>query len=504
MKKATPARAGTRERIGLAVLILPTLLVAVDINVLFLALPRLSADLGADGVEQLWISDIYGFMVAGLTITAGTLGDRWGRRRLLFAGAAGFLLASVLAASAVNPAMLIASPSASGDRRCHAHALDAGTDLHDVRRRRAAGQGHRDLGHLPVRGRGTRAGRRRAAAGAFLVGIGVPPGSAAHAGTARGRPVRPAGVPCRNARPMDLPSVALSLGAILPLGLGVKNLAVGGAVTVPALALVVGGVLGICFVRRQSRLDDPLMDLRLLRRPALAIVLASLLLSGILLAGVGLLVTQYLQSVLGYTPAEAAWLFTPMGLAMATGTLLAPRLVRSVGRTPLISGGMLLSACGAAMVAADAGLPGMIAGISVLALGFGPLFALGTDLVIGSVPPEHAGAAASLAEASNHTGGNLGIALLGTVAAVAYRIGLPSGADDAVRETIAGANEALPEGSALLRVAHESFTVGLQVVAVIAAGLCIVVAAMTWRLPDQRHANADSEAEPEVAKTGVV
>ena len=504
MKKASPARAGARERIGLAVLILPTLLVAVDINVLFLALPRLSADLGADGVEQLWISDIYGFMVAGLTITAGTLGDRWGRRRLLFAGAAGFLLASVLAASAVNPAMLIASRALLGI--AGATLMPSTLALISTMFADAAQRGKAIAIWATCQFAGAALGP---VVGGLLLEhfwwgsvflLAVPLMLVLLA-------VGPFVLPefrAETPRPMDLPSVALSLGAILPLVYGVKNLAVGGAVTVPALALVVGGALGICFVRRQSRLDDPLVDLRLLRRPALAIVLASLLLSGILLAGVGLLVTQYLQSVLGYTPAEAAWLFTPMGLAMATGTLLAPRLVRSVGRTPLISGGMLLSACGAAMVAADAGLPGMIAGISVLALGFGPLFALGTDLVIGSVPPEHAGAAASLAEASNHTGGNLGIALLGTVGAVAYRIGLPSGADDAVRETIAGANEALPESSALLQVAHESFTVGLQVVAVIAAGLCIVVAAMTWRLPDQRHANADSEAEPEVAKTGAV
>jgi DHA2 family multidrug resistance protein-like MFS transporter len=125
----------------------------------------------------------------------------------------------------------------------------------------------------------------------------------------------------------------------------------------------------------------------------------------------------------------------------------------------------------------------VLVGVSVLAFGFGPLFALGTDLVIGSVPPEHASAAASLADSANRTGGNLGIALLGTVAAVVYRLGLPPGADGAVRETIAGANEAVPEGSALLQTTREAFIRGLHVVAVIAAGLCLVVAAMTWRLP---------------------
>ena len=82
---------------GLAVLTLPTLLSAVDINVLFLALPHLTRDLGASAVEQLWITDIYGFMLAGLLITMGTLGDRIGRKKLLLIGAVAFGVASVIA-----------------------------------------------------------------------------------------------------------------------------------------------------------------------------------------------------------------------------------------------------------------------------------------------------------------------------------------------------------------------------------------------------------------------
>ncbi|MQM25524.1 MFS transporter [Glycomyces albidus] len=478
-----PTRAGAREWIGLAVLILPTLLVAIDVNVLFLALPRLSADLGADGVEQLWISDVYGFMVAGLTITAGTLGDRWGRRRLLFAGAAGFLLASLLAAFATGPAMLIASRAllgVAGATLMPSTLALISTMFTDARQRGKA---------VSLWATCQFAG---AALGPVFGGlllehfwwgsVFLPAVPVMLVLLVFGPFVLPE-FRSPTPRPMDLPSVALSLGAILPLVYGIKNLAVGEAATVPTLALAVGGALGVWFVRRQSRLDDPLMDLALLRRPAIAVVLSSLLLGGILLAGVGLLVTQYLQSVLGYSPIAAASLFTPMGLAMATGTLLAPRLARRAGRTRLVSGGMLLSGAGAAVLAVDTGLPGVLVGISVLALGFGPLFALGTDLVIGSVPPEHAGAAASLAESSNHTGGNLGIALLGTVAAVVYRIGLPPGADGAVRETIAGANAALPEGGALLQAAREAFTNGLHVVAVIAAALCLLVAAMTSRLP---------------------
>lgn len=107
-------RAGRREWTGLAVLALPTLLIALDIGALFLALPHLSADLDASGTQQLWITDSYGFMLAGFLITMGTLGDRIGRRKLLLIGAAAFGVASVLAAYSTSAEMLIATRALLG------------------------------------------------------------------------------------------------------------------------------------------------------------------------------------------------------------------------------------------------------------------------------------------------------------------------------------------------------------------------------------------------------
>src|SRR5687767_6803566 len=96
-------RAGRREYVALAVLALPTLLLALDLSVLYLALPHLSADLSPDSSQILWIMDIYGFMIAGFLVTMGTLGDRIGRRRLLMIGAGAFALASVAAAYSTSP-----------------------------------------------------------------------------------------------------------------------------------------------------------------------------------------------------------------------------------------------------------------------------------------------------------------------------------------------------------------------------------------------------------------
>jgi MFS transporter, DHA2 family, multidrug resistance protein len=117
MSSATPnlaERAGVREWTGLAVLAFPTLLASIDVSVMLLALPNISAGLAADSTQQLWIVDIYGFMLAGFMITMGTLGDRIGRRKLLMIGGTAFGLASIAAAFSTSALMLIAARAALG------------------------------------------------------------------------------------------------------------------------------------------------------------------------------------------------------------------------------------------------------------------------------------------------------------------------------------------------------------------------------------------------------
>ena len=114
MNAVLPPRAGKREWIGLAVIALPCLLYSLDLTVLNLAVPALSADIKPSSAQLLWIMDIYGFMVAGSLITMGTLGDRIGRRKLLLIGAAAFGFASVLAAFSTNADMLIATRALLG------------------------------------------------------------------------------------------------------------------------------------------------------------------------------------------------------------------------------------------------------------------------------------------------------------------------------------------------------------------------------------------------------
>ena len=136
--QAVQARAGRREWTGLGVLLLPLLLVSMDVSVLYFAVPFISRDLQPSSTQQLWIFDIYGFVLAGLLITMGSLGDRIGRRRLLLTGAAAFSLASLGGGLLAHRRGAHRRPRGDGDRRGDADALDARADPQHVPRREAA------------------------------------------------------------------------------------------------------------------------------------------------------------------------------------------------------------------------------------------------------------------------------------------------------------------------------------------------------------------------------
>ncbi|GAA4235811.1 DHA2 family multidrug resistance protein-like MFS transporter [Streptosporangium album] len=474
-----------RAWLGLVVLMLPTLLVAIDTTALLLALPQLSADLGATGVQQLWISDGYGFMVAGLVITTGTLGDRIGRRRLLMIGGAAFAVLSVVAAFAVSPLMLIVARALLGVAGATLAPSTLALITNMFRDERQRGRAIAIWATCQFTG---------GALGPVLAGfllqhfwwgsvflVAVP----AMALLLLAGPFLLPEFRSDQVGRLDLASVGLSLVAVLSMVYGVKQLTVESTPVVPAVALVAGAAVGFLFVRRQLRLETPLLDLRLLRDRPFTAVIVGLVFAGVAMAGTGLMVTQYLQNVLGFSPFASAVLFAPMGLGVAAGTMAAPVLTRWMKPATAIAGGLAGSALGGLLLAGVGGayaLPLVMVGITVLALGTGPLFALGTGLVVGSVPPERAGSAASMSETGNYFGGSLGFALLGVVAAVVYR-GRMDGTSDSLAGAVA-ASRHLPagQGAELLRAAREAFTAGLHVTGVVAAvifaGLAVLILTM--------------------------
>ncbi|UOX85213.1 MFS transporter [Amycolatopsis sp. FBCC-B4732] len=463
--------AGRREWLGLAVLVLPTLLVAMDMTSLFLALPQLSADLGASATEQLWITDSYGFVVAGFVITMGTLGDRIGRRRLLLIGGTAFGILSIVAAFSTSPEMLIVVRGALGvaGATLMPSTLALITNMfRDGRRRGKA---------ISIWATCQFAG---GAAGPVFAGfllqhftwgsvflVAVP---AVAVLLAAGPFLLPEFRAPASGR-LDFPGVALSLAAVLLIVFGLKQLTTGDLL-IPLCAIALGGLLGAVFAHRQLTTASPLLDLRLFRNRPFTAVLVALVFAGVAMAGVGLLVTQYLQSVLGYSPLLSAVMFAPMGLGVALGTMTAPTLTRWLTPATAIAGGLVVSAAGSLLLVVADGAALVMAAIAILTLGTGPLFALGIGLVMGAVPPERAGSAASMADTGNYLGGSLGLALIGLTATTIYHGVFPAGS------TLA-ADVTHPE---LAAQAKAAFTTALNVTGVLAAvlfaGLAVLVRAM--------------------------
>jgi DHA2 family multidrug resistance protein-like MFS transporter len=518
-ESAIPARATSREWIGLAVLTLAALVYAMDLTVLNLAVPRISEELRPTSAQLLWIIDIYGFLVAGLLITMGTLGDRVGRRKLLLGGAAGFALASLLAAFSTSPEMLIASRAVMGI----AGATVAPSTLSLI-----------FTMFLDPRQRTTAIGVWIAAYSAggaigpvlggvlleffwwgsvFLIGVPVM-GLLLILG--------PRTLPeykDPNARRLDLGSAAMSLLAVLAVVYGLKQIAQDGVAMVPVLAIVAGVALGIVFVQRQLRLESPMIDVRLFRIRALSASLGTYFLGIFVVVGYFLFISQYLQLVLGLTPFVAALWSLPSAVGFIVGSTVAPKIIHRFRPSLIMGTGMAIAAVGTAMLlglSVDGGTGSLVliaVASVVISIGLAPVITLATELIVGSAPPEQAGAATGISETSAEMGGALGIAILGSLGTAVYRsdiadsIGpaIPAAVADAARDTLGGAlsiAETLPAalGAELVATARTAFVDALHVVAAVASAGAVataIVAAFALRKVAARSEPEPKEAGPE-------
>ncbi|SMD25666.1 MFS transporter [Kibdelosporangium aridum] len=494
MQLVTPHRMATRrEWLGLVVLVLPCLLVSMDLSVLFYALPFLSADLAPSSSQLLWILDLYGFVLAGFLISMGTLGDRIGRRKVLLAGAALFGLASVAAAYAQSTEMLIAARAVLGI----AGATLAPSTLslirnmfHDPRQRQVA---------VSVWTLGF--------AGGAIVGPIVGGFMLEHFWWGSvfllNVPVMvlllvlgPALLPeFRNPKAgrFDLLGAVLSLATILPVIYGIKKLAADGFAWEYVGSIALGLAFGATFLRRMSTAEHPMVDVRLFRRAQFSGAVGACAITFLVLAGLGMFVSQYLQLVLGYGPLEAALWCLPGMAGMLVGVSTATAIAAKLKPSVIVASGLVLSGAGFALfaqVSVESGVAWVVASQIVLAGGIGAVATISTDLVLATAPKESAGAAAAISETANEFGGATGIALLGSLGAVVYRNDLELSAPDGLpaevlvqaKETLGSAFEAaasLPTalGDALRFAASSTFVNGVQWVAWIGAGGSVVVAA---------------------------
>ena len=514
--EAAPPQAGRREWIGLAVLTLACLLYAMDLTVLHLAVPSLSADLEPSSTQLLWIVDIYGFMVAGCLITMGTLGDRIGRRRLLMIGAATFGTVSVLAAFSTSPEMLIATRALQGI----AGATLAPSTLSlifsmflDPRQRSVA---------IGVWIAGFSAG---GAVGPVMGGVLLEQfwwGSVFLLAV----PVMglllvlgPRLLPeyrDPDAGRLDPTRAALSLVAILAAVLGLKQIAQDGIGWVPAASILAGIAVGVAFVRRQRRLDDPMIDLALFRTRAFNASLATNVLGIFIAIGYFLFVAQYLQLVLGLSPLRAGLWSLPSAAGFIVGSTMAPRILRRFRPAPVIGVGLAMGAIGLAALSqvGASDLPIIVAASVVISLGLAPVFTATTDLIVASAPPERAGAASGISETGAELGGALGIAILGSIGTAVYRseltdtlpAGLPAQVSATARDTLGaavGVAEELPAslGGSLVVAARAAFVQGMRVSSAIATVVAIGVAALAVSMLRDVPSGAGPGAPGEVDET---
>ncbi|MFS0867239.1 MFS transporter [Microbacterium sp. 179-B 1A2 NHS] len=495
---AAGRRQGWRGWAALVVLMLPVLLVSVDNTVLSFALPEIGRDLAPSSAQQLWIIDAYPLVLAGLLVTMGSLGDRFGRRRLLMIGATGFAAVSAVAAFAPSPELLIVARAAMGvfgamlmpstlsllrsiftdrDQRRLAIAVwaamfSAGSALGPI-------VGGILLEHFSW-------------GSVFLLAVPV---------LVPLLVLAPILVPeSRDPRPgrIDPLSIALSMATMVPIVYAIKEFAVAGPSALPLVLVVAGLLFGWLFVRRQLRSATPMLDMRLFGRGTFTGALLVNLLSVVALVGFLYFVTQHLQLVLGMSPLESGLALVPGLVLMIIAGLGVVPISRRVSPRIVVPAALVLSAAGYLLISLStdaAALGSLIAAFGLLGIGIGAAETVSNELILASAPPAKAGAASAVSETAYELGAVLGTAVLGGILTALYRGGIqipdgvPADAAAAARETLAGAvttAEALPArpGDDLLAAAAAAFDAGVGVTALIGAGLVVcagVVAAATLK-----------------------
>lgn len=306
MRTTTVGGAGAREWGGLAVLALPTVLLGLDVTVLYLALPSLAEELRPSGTQELWIMDAYGFLIAGFLLTMGTLGDRIGRRRLLMIGAAAFGAVSVLAAWSTSAELLIVARAALGiaGATLMPSTLALISNMFADQRQRSLAIGVWATSFALGMALGPVVGGALLDhfwwGSVFLLAVPVAIVLLVAA------PVLIPEYRAPRSGPFDLPGVALSLAAILPVVYGVKRFAEDGPGGPALVAAAIGVVFAVLFVRRQAGLANPLLDVRLFADRTFSAALSVLLVGLVGVGGSMLLITQQLQFVEGLPPSRRA------------------------------------------------------------------------------------------------------------------------------------------------------------------------------------------------------
>jgi EmrB/QacA subfamily drug resistance transporter len=481
----------------LAVMALSLLIIGLDNTVLNVALPTLQSHFSADGATLQWIVDAYLLAFAGVLLTMGTLGDRFGRKRVLQSGLLLFGASSVLAAFAQNADQLIGLRAVMGI----AGAMIMPATLSVI------------MDVFPREERGKAIGIWSAVAG---LGIGLGPfvgglllewfdwssvfwlnvpivATALVAGLVL--------VPeSRDPKPgaFDLPGAGLSTAMLVTLVYGIIEATARGWTDGLVLGCFAGAVvLGVAFLAWERRVGSPMLPLTLFRDARFSVASLGVGLVFFAMMGSVFAFTQYLQFAMGFSPLEAGAAMLPLALGLVIGSGASNHLSEKLGRTRVIAGGLfgVAAVLSTSLVWTADMAPFMLGLVTFgLALSMGMAMAPSTEAVMSAVPEAKAGVGSAMSDVTRQVGGALGVAVIGSIIATAYSDDMQS-APATASESIGGAHAVAGKlggeaGTNLADTAARAFTdalgIGLTAAAAVAVmgGLLVLL-----RLPDGRGAN---------------
>lgn len=475
---------GTHRYLALAVLAASLFVVGVDMTVLNVVIPTLTRVLEPSRVQLLWIVDAYSLAVASVVVTCGNLGDRFGRKKVLLAGYVVFGVASIVAALADGPVVLIVARIGLGVGA----ALLMATTVALIRviftddRERTRAIGWWSASHSVG-----------AAAGPFIGGvlvehlwwgsvflINVP--VVVVALVAGWRVIPEATEP--NPRGVDPLSAVLSVVGVGALMYGLKEIGGYGVRPLAAVIGLVGVAVVTVFLRRQRRLAEPMINLSLFRDRRFALGAASILVGFGCAPAVLFLLTQKFQLVSNWSPLVAGLALIPWTLASGLGAVLGAWFAGRWGHRTTMAAGLGLFAVSSLVLAVlrnHPGYPVLVGALVGAGLGLGVALPLAGDNMMSTAEPRTAGQAGSIMQVCYELGAGTGIVVLGTLAGLVYRMLLPAQVPPGAAESLGGARAAADglagdAGAALLAAARAAFLSGYGVTTVVVAGLAAIVA----------------------------
>lgn len=449
---ASPPRATLKQWLGLIIMVVPLFMLATDVTVLYLAMPAISADLLPAGSQQLWILHIGEFLSAATMITFGLLARRIGARRLLLGAVAAYAVASLLAAYAVNPEMLI------GGRALLGMAAAAFTPAGMILIRRS----FRDPKQYNIAFAAFIAAFTGGAAAGppfgglilehfwwgavFLINVPIA------AVLLIGGPLLLERNYADRSVKLDAASVVLSVAAILALVYGFQELSAGESTWLPLLSSSVGIGLLMLFIRRQRTAEHPLLDLELFGSRTMRLMLVVLFVGIFSLTVAEMLLPQYMQLVRGLSPLETGMVLLTPALGGTAGTMLTPLLAQAKHKGHATAAMLALSAlltAGLILLLPEANLTSLVIALTLIALTSSPYLTLVSQMLIGAAPEEKTGSASALQEVTASLGMASSLAFLGAGALAFYRYILTAQASGVPEDAVETAGESLGGSAAV-------------------------------------------------------